>query len=614
MRLEPRPGERLDRGEELTFTFRRKQIRAYAGDTFGSALFASGRRIFSRSFKYHRPRGLLCCSGHCANCMMTVDGEPNVRICVEPVRAGARVKPQNVRWWLGWDLMAVTDKVGGPFTPVGFYYRTMIRPRRAWPLFERFLRGAAGLGRVDQHARPQAPLRHGEPPRRRARDRRRALGRRGRARGADPRRGRPPRRRGPGAGRALGLPRPLARAGDRDLRGEPGAGRARIAARPRPREAHRRRRRRPRAAPALPGKRPDRRHAPGRGEAHDRPLVAPPGPPRRRDRGRRPRARASPAISRPPACRSPASSTSAASARARSRPGDGTGASSPSPSTARRSPATSCSPRARASPPTRSSPRPARGSSTTRSAGSSSRAIFRRGSRPSAPSPARSGERPCPRRPTTAGPKADKCFACVCEDVTDKDMKRALAEGFDSLELAKRYTTVTMGPCQGKLCHLAVHPALRAGDRDGRGGDRDDDRAPALGARLPRAPGRPPARARQADVHPPPPQGARRADDVDGRLASPALLRRSGGRGASRARLARPDRRLDARQAARPRPGRRRLPRAPLPEPLRRPEAGPRPLRRPRHRRRADHGRRHDRAPRRRALLRDHHVDRRRTR
>ena len=40
--------------------------------------------MFSRSFKYHRPRGLLCCSGHCANCMMTVDGVPNVRVCVEP--------------------------------------------------------------------------------------------------------------------------------------------------------------------------------------------------------------------------------------------------------------------------------------------------------------------------------------------------------------------------------------------------------------------------------------------------------------------------------------------------------------------------------------------------
>jgi sarcosine oxidase subunit alpha len=54
--------------------------------------------------------------------------------------------------------------------------------------------------------------------------------------------------------------------------------------------------------------------------------------------------------------------------------------------------------------------------------------------------------------------KQGKCFVCICEDVTDKDVKRAIAEGFDSIELAKRYTTVTMGPCQGKLCHL---PSVR---------------------------------------------------------------------------------------------------------------------------------------------------------
>jgi sarcosine oxidase subunit alpha len=56
--------------------------------------------------------------------------------------------------------------------------------------------------------------------------------------------------------------------------------------------------------------------------------------------------------------------------------------------------------------------------------------------------------------PTYAG-GGDRCFVCICEDVTVKDLKRAVAEGFDSIELAKRYTTVTMGPCQGKLCHLA---------------------------------------------------------------------------------------------------------------------------------------------------------------
>ena len=60
--------------------------------------------------------------------------------------------------------------------------------------------------------------------------------------------------------------------------------------------------------------------------------------------------------------------------------------------------------------------------------------------------------------PSYAGGKGDRCFVCLCEDVTEKDVRRAVAEGFDSIELAKRYTTVTMGPCQGKLCHV---PSIR---------------------------------------------------------------------------------------------------------------------------------------------------------
>jgi len=152
MRLPPQPGERIDRGQLLTFTFDDETVEAFAGDTVGSALHASGRRILSRSFKYHRARGLLCCSGSCPNCLVEVDGVPNVRACVEPVRQSAVVRPQNVLGTLDWDLLSVIDKLGGPFTPVGFYYRTMIRPRWAWPYYERFLRNVAGLGRVDKHA------------------------------------------------------------------------------------------------------------------------------------------------------------------------------------------------------------------------------------------------------------------------------------------------------------------------------------------------------------------------------------------------------------------------------------------------------------------------------
>jgi sarcosine oxidase subunit alpha len=148
-RLEPRAGERIDRSKVVTFSYDGKPVEGFEGDTIGSALYAAGRRVFSRSFKYHRPRGLACCSGHCANCQMTVDGVPSVRVCTTPVTPGAVVRGQNFMGSLDRDLMQVTDKLGGPFTPPGFYYKTFIRPRRLWPLYEKVLRGAAGLGPLD---------------------------------------------------------------------------------------------------------------------------------------------------------------------------------------------------------------------------------------------------------------------------------------------------------------------------------------------------------------------------------------------------------------------------------------------------------------------------------
>jgi sarcosine oxidase subunit alpha len=149
-RLPPQPGERLDRSQTLSFTFDGKPVEALGGDTIGSALYAAGQRTFSRSFKYHRRRGLMCCAGHCPNCMVAVDGAPGVRACTEPAREGMAVEHLNAQPSLELDAMAVTDVLGGPFTPPGFYYKTFIRPRRLWPLYEWVLRHAAGLGRLPQ--------------------------------------------------------------------------------------------------------------------------------------------------------------------------------------------------------------------------------------------------------------------------------------------------------------------------------------------------------------------------------------------------------------------------------------------------------------------------------
>ena len=132
-------------------------------------------------------------------------------------------------------------------------------------------------------------------------------------------------------------------------------------------------------------------------------------------------------------------------------------------------------------------------------------------------------------------------------------MKRAIAEGFDSIELAKRYTTVTMGPCQGRLCHLAVDPAAtRSETRHGRGGDRHDDRAAAVGAgrRSGLLAGPAPRAAKRTSIH-------HRHEEAGARMMWTGAWRRphSYGDAPAEARAvhdgARRDRRLDARQAAR---------------------------------------------------------------
>jgi sarcosine oxidase, subunit alpha len=147
-RLPPGPNQRIDRGRPVIFEFDGKRVQAFEGDTIGSALHASGRRVISRSFKYHRPRGLLCCAGHCPNCLVEVDGFPGVRACTEPVRKGMKVRHMNASPSLDFDLMRGTDLVGSRLTPPGFYYKTFIRPRRLWPLYEKVLRHAAGLGKL----------------------------------------------------------------------------------------------------------------------------------------------------------------------------------------------------------------------------------------------------------------------------------------------------------------------------------------------------------------------------------------------------------------------------------------------------------------------------------
>ena len=130
----------------MKIRFNAKEIDAQPGDTIASALYRSGQRIFSRSFKYHRPRGLLCCSGKCPNCMMNVDGTPNIRTCVTPARDGMEIKHQNAYPSLDTDWLSLSQHFDW-LMPVGWYYKTFTRPA-VWHAAEPWIRKAAGLGEL----------------------------------------------------------------------------------------------------------------------------------------------------------------------------------------------------------------------------------------------------------------------------------------------------------------------------------------------------------------------------------------------------------------------------------------------------------------------------------
>ncbi|MDQ3184227.1 MAG: 2Fe-2S iron-sulfur cluster-binding protein [Actinomycetota bacterium] len=147
MRLGHRPGEVIDRGREFTFTWNGEEYPAYGGDTIISALAACGERIFSRSFKYHRPRGLLSASFLDPGCMVQVDDEPNVRGAHRRVEPGMVVSPQGVWPSLEYDVKSANGAFGR-FLSAGFYYKTFIKPRRLWPVYRRMLRRFSAGGRV----------------------------------------------------------------------------------------------------------------------------------------------------------------------------------------------------------------------------------------------------------------------------------------------------------------------------------------------------------------------------------------------------------------------------------------------------------------------------------
>lgn len=94
MRIKNHPILEFKRGPKVSFTFDGKRLEGYAGEPIAAALHDAGVMTLSYSIKRKRPRGFFCAIGHCSSCLMEVDGRPNVRVCIEPLREGMVVKRQ----------------------------------------------------------------------------------------------------------------------------------------------------------------------------------------------------------------------------------------------------------------------------------------------------------------------------------------------------------------------------------------------------------------------------------------------------------------------------------------------------------------------------------------
>lgn len=148
----------IDQTKPLTFTFNKKTYTGFAGDTLASALLANGQTLVGRSFKYHRPRGIVSAGVEEPNALVELrtgaHREPNTRATVTELYDGLEAHSQNHRGPLNFDFMAVNDFIS-PFLSAGFYYKTFMWPKAFWEkLYEPVIRKSAGLGSLSGEADP----------------------------------------------------------------------------------------------------------------------------------------------------------------------------------------------------------------------------------------------------------------------------------------------------------------------------------------------------------------------------------------------------------------------------------------------------------------------------
>ncbi len=143
----------------VTLRWDGREIDAREGEPLAVSLLANDVATISRSFRFHRPRGLMCATGSCGWCECEVDGLPSVRSCRVPAREGLVARSEHARPSAAFDLLGVLDRANRLVTP-GFYHHRFLRPARFRKAYLDVIRWFGGRGRV--HPGPRPPREWGE--------------------------------------------------------------------------------------------------------------------------------------------------------------------------------------------------------------------------------------------------------------------------------------------------------------------------------------------------------------------------------------------------------------------------------------------------------------------
>jgi len=141
----------IDETTRVSFKFNSKNYFGYKGDTLASALIANGIHLVGRSFKYHRPRGIMTAGSEEPNAIVQLNNnsalsEPNVRATEVEIYDGLEASSQNCWPSVNFDIGGINNFLS-PLLPAGFYYKTFMWPASFWEKYEYFIRKSAGLGK-----------------------------------------------------------------------------------------------------------------------------------------------------------------------------------------------------------------------------------------------------------------------------------------------------------------------------------------------------------------------------------------------------------------------------------------------------------------------------------